>query len=408
MAYHSLRLQFTEEEWQNPELAKPIKKAEKAADKLEKADANIPKKTMKTKERTTDPNTGKTVVRLHFEETEKKPPSKLQYAVRDIPLTAVTSGFHREMRDADDNAGTSAAEVSVSAAETAYHAGEAVQYSQKMKPYRAAARAEHRADKANLNALQKEAQQQSGTSNPYSKYHQKKAIKQEYAKAKRTSSGTARASEIASKAAKTAAEKTRQAIAYVTNHKGTVIVLGCILGLLLVFMNIVSSCSVLLQGAAGSLGMTTYTSTEEDMRETESAYTALETDLQEKLDNYEDLYPGYDEYCINGEVLGHDPYVLASILTAVYGEYTPEDAEMFLHTIFGLQYRLTETVRRETRYRYVDGERVPYRYEICTVTLTCTPMEELAKSLLTDKQYEMYEIYMTTSGNNPELFDETE
>ena len=35
-------------------------------------------------------------------------------------------------------------------------------------------------------------------------------------------------------------------------------------------------------------------------------------------------------------------------------------------------------------------------------------LEELAESLLTDEQYEMYEIYMTTSGNNPELFDETE
>ena len=408
MAKRSPRLQFTEEERQNPKLAKPIKKAEKAAGKLEKAEANIPKKTVKTKERATDPNTGKTVVRLHFEETEKKPPSKLQYAAKDMPLTAVTSGFHREMRDADDNAETSVAEASVSATEAIYHTGEAVQYSHKLKPYRTVTQAEHRADKANLNALQKEAQQQFGTSNPYSKYQQKKAIKQEYAKAKRTSADTAKASEIASKAAKTAAEKTRQAIAYVTNHKGTVIVLGCILGLLLVFMNMVSSCSILLQGVAGSFGMTTYTSTEEDMRETESVYTALETELQEKLDNYEDLYPGYDEYRINGEVIGHDPFVLASILTAVYGEYTSRDTEMFLHTIFSLQYRLTETVRRETRYRYVDGERVPYRYEICTVTLTCTPMEELAESLLTDKQYEMYEIYMTTSGNNPELFDETE
>ena len=71
MAKRTPRLQFTEEEWQNPELAKPIKKAEKAADKLEKAEANIPKKTVKTKERTIDPNTGKTVVRLHFEKTER-------------------------------------------------------------------------------------------------------------------------------------------------------------------------------------------------------------------------------------------------------------------------------------------------------------------------------------------------
>ena len=330
--------------------------------------------------------------RLHFEDSGKKKPSRLKHCAADIPQDVFAMQFHREMRESDDNAGTSVADTSVTAAEIMYHTGKDIQYSKKLKQSRTAVEAETNAN----------------TGTPTAKYQQKKAIKQEYAKAKRTFSDTAKASEIASKAAKTAAEKTRQAIAYVTNHKGTVIVLGCILGLLLVFMNMVSSCSILLQGAAGSLGMTTYTSTEEDMRETESVYTALETDLQEKLDNYEDLYPGYDEYRISGEVLGHDPFVLTSILTAVYGEYTPEDAEMFLHTIFSLQYRLTETVQRETRYRYVDGERVPYRYEICTVTLTCTPMEELAESMLTEEQYELYEIYMTTSGNNPELFDETE
>ena len=330
--------------------------------------------------------------RLHFEDSAKKKTSRLKHCTADIPQDVLAMQFHREMRESDDNAGTSAADATVTTLETMYRAEKEIQYSRKLKQYRTAVEAETNAK----------------TGIPTAKYQQKKSIKQEYAKAKRTTTDTARASEIASKAAKTATEKTRQAIAYVTNHKGTVIVIGCILGLLLVFMNMVSSCSVLLQGAAGSLGMTTYTSTEEDMQETESVYAAMETDLQEKLDNYEDLYPGYDEYCINGEVLGHDPYVLASILTAVYGEYTPEDAEMFLHTIFSLQYRLTETVRRETHYRYVDGERVPYRYEICTVTLTCTPMEELAESLLTDEQYEMYEIYMTTSGNNPELFEETE
>jgi len=330
--------------------------------------------------------------RLHFEDSAKKKPSKLKHHAADIPKDVLAMQLHREMRESDDNAGTSAADASVTAVETMYRAGKEIQYSRKLKQYRTVVEAETNAN----------------TGTPTVKYQQKKAIKQEYAKAKRTSADTAKASEIASKAAKTAAEKSRQAIAYVTNHKGTVIVLGCILGLLLVFMNMVSSCSVLLQGAAGSLGMTSYTSSEEDIRETEFIYTELETDLQEKLDNYEDLSPGYDEYRINGEVLGHDPYVLASILTAVYGEYTAEDTEMFLHTIFSLQYRLTETVRQEIRYRYIDGERISYLYEVCTVALTCTPMEELAESLLTDEQYEMYEIYMTTSGNNPELFDETE
>lgn len=330
---------------------------------------------------------------LIFEDSVKKKPSKWKYRVADIPQNVFAMQRHcektiAESQESDDNAGISAADASVTAVETVYCAGKEVQYSRKLKQYRTAVEAE-----TNVK-----------TRTPTAKYQQKKSIKQEYAKAKRTSAKNARASEIASKAA----EKTRQAIAYVTNHKGTVIVIGCILGLLLVFMNVFFSCSVLLQGAAESFSMTTYPSIEEDMLETESVYTTMETELQEKLDNYEILYPGYDEYSINGEVLGHDPYVLTSILTAVYGEYTPENVDMFLHTIFSLQYRITETVRRETRYRIVDGERVPYLYEICTVTLTYIPLEELAESLLTEDQYALYEIYMTTSGNNPELFDETE
>ena len=43
------KLQFTEEERADPTLEKPIAKSEKAADKLEKAQAKIPTKTGKAK-----------------------------------------------------------------------------------------------------------------------------------------------------------------------------------------------------------------------------------------------------------------------------------------------------------------------------------------------------------------------
>lgn len=328
--------------------------------------------------------------RLRFDSERKKPPSKLIHITADTSIDALAMQFHREMKDSDDNAGTSAADASMTAAEILYRTEKENRYSEKLKQQRTAVKA----DAVNEIAT------------PNSKYYQKKAIKQEYAKSKRTSAENAKASEIASKAVKTAAEKAKQVVNYIANHKGAFIVIGCILAVLLMLTSMISSCSVLIQGAVGSLGMTTYTSAEEDMREVEAEYRSLETELQERIDNYEDLSPGYDEYRINAEVLGHDPYVLTSILTAVFGEYTLDDTEMFLHTIFNLQYRLTETVQREMRYRYINGERRAYWYKICTVTLTSTPMEELAESLLTEEQYEMYEIYMTTSGNNPELFDE--
>jgi len=295
--------------------------------------------------------------KLRFTE-ENKPPSRL---IHDLPGHMVSSQVHKRFHESDDNAGTDALDSGVYLTETAVRAA--------------------------------------------SKAQQKKRIKQEYAQAKRTSQEYARVSEIAGKAAVLLQEKARQIVAYVANHKGMFIIIGCILAVLLIFTSLISSCSVIVQSGLNAIGTTTYPSETEDILAVEERYCRKEENLQRDLDTYEIRSPGYDEYRIYGTVDGHDPHVLAAILSAVYGDYTPEDVDMFLNTIFGLQYRMTETVRRETRYRIVDGERVPYLYSICTVTLTCTPLEDLAASLLTDEQYELYEVYLTTSGNQPELFE---
>lgn len=295
--------------------------------------------------------------KLRFTE-ENKPPSRL---IHDLPGHMVSAQLHRKVQESDDNAGTDTLESGVYLTESAVRAA--------------------------------------------SKAQQKKRIKQEYAQAKRTSQESARASEIAGKAAVLLKEKARQAAVYVANHKGMFIIIGCILALLLLFASLISSCSVIVQSGLNAIGTTTYPSETEDILAVEETYCIMEENLRRDLDTYEIRYPGYDEYQIYGTVDGHDPHVLAAILSAVYGDYTPEDVDMFMNTIFGLQYRLTETVRRETRYRIIDGERVPYLYTICTVTLICTPLEELAESLLTDEQYELYEVYRTTSGNQPELFE---
>ena len=77
------RLVFTEEERADPALVRPIKKAEKAADKLEKAQENIPKSKTLVTHRTVNANTGKNTVRLCFEEIDKpKPPSKLENNIK--------------------------------------------------------------------------------------------------------------------------------------------------------------------------------------------------------------------------------------------------------------------------------------------------------------------------------------
>lgn len=359
MPKRNIRLEFTEEERQNPSLKKPIRKADKAAEKLDKVQAKLPTK---------------------INGQEKKPPSKLIHITADTPIDVLATQFHREAKESDNTA-AEAVDVGVGTLQTVRE----VSYHQKLKPYRAAVRAETKADAANLRVLEKEAHEITNSS----RMQQKRYVKKEYMKAKRSSENTAKASEIAARAAADTAEKAKQAVEFVRAHpKGVVIALAIAL-VLLIFTSLVSSCSVMLEGMLGGVGASTYQSKEEDMLEAEDAYRAMEEELQYTLDNYEFMYPGHEEYRIMGEVSGHDPYVLTSILSAMYGKYTIEDVHDTLERIFSLQYRLEERVRRG----------------VCTVKLTVKPLEEIARTNLTDEQYERYKLYMETKGNYPELFD---
>ena len=118
MSKRSPRLQFTDEERASPELKKAIQKAEKKADKLDKAEAKIPKKTVKRKERVVGED-GKVTVKLHFEEVDKKkPPSKLTHSITDAPLNVVLANAHREIRESEeDNVGVQGAHSLEQAAE---------------------------------------------------------------------------------------------------------------------------------------------------------------------------------------------------------------------------------------------------------------------------------------------------
>ena len=185
------------------------------------------------------------------------------------------------------------------------------------------------------------------------KRQQKRAIKKEYAarrheSLRRDAESAAKTAEKTSKAASTVAEKVTE---FLKEHKkGVAIALGIVM-LLLIFTSFTSSCSVMIEGLLGSLSATTYPSKPEDMLAVEAEYCKIEDELLEKLTSYAEKVPGYDEYKISGEVLGHDPYVLASALSAILGEYTLSDAGAMLNEIFDLQYLLEEKSITETRYR---------------------------------------------------------
>ena len=414
------RLHFSDEERATPELKKPIERVDKAAAKADKSQAIIPTKKVLKPTATVDSKTGRMKVKLQFEESKKKPPSKLTHAVQSAPGEAVRGQLHRQVAESeDDNVGVEAAHKLEEAAESGGRLVQSGYRSHQLQPYRAAARAENQLDKANLSALQKKAQVEHPTSNPVSQWQQKQAIKRQYAAAKsgKTAETAKKTGEATTKAAKKAAEAAEKAAAWVWQHKkGFAIALAALL-LLAFMLNAMSSCSVIIEGVTSGIAGGSYATSDDAIRDAEAAYTAMEQALQNSLDNYERDHD-YDEYSFDLDEIGHDPYVLTSILCALYpGEWTLTDVQGTLDMLFDKQYILTEDVETEIRYRDSetgedcapgDENAEVYDYYICTVTLENFNLSHVPVYIMGEDQLSMYSVYMATLGNRPDLFPDSE
>ena len=410
------RLHFTDEERADPALEKPIRKADRAAAKADKAQAKIPKKQVRQK--TVDPKTGKVTTKLVLED-KKKPPSKLSHAVRDAPGDAALGKLHKEIRETEqDNVGVESAHKSEEAVETGVRLFREGYRSHKLKPYRKAAQAEQKLEKANVNALYQKSLRENPqlSSNPFSRWQQKQAIKKEYAAAKRAgqaAGNTASTTKKTGKAAKMVKEKAQQAGAFIMRHKKGFLLAGAIFLLICLLLNTMSSCSMMAQSIGSAISGSTYPSDDPELVAVEADYAAREAALQAEIDNIESSYPGYDEYRYDLDMIGHDPHELAAYLSAVLQGYTRQSAQAELERVFNAQYQLTLTEEVEVRYRTetrTDSEgnsytvEVPYNYYILNVTLTSKPISSVATELLTPDQLEMYQVYRTTLGNKPLIF----
>ena len=402
------RLRFTDEERADPALEKPIRKTEKATARADKAQANIPKK--KVRQTVIDPDTGKKTSKLTFED-KKKPPSKLSQGVKEAPVHLVAGKFHKEIRETEqDNVGVESAHKSEEAVETGAYLVREGYRSHKLKPYRKAAQAEQKLEKANVNALYQKSLRENPqfASNPLSRWQQKQSIKKQYAVAKRTgqtAGNTAQAASKTGKAARTVKEKAQQAGAFVMRHKKGFLIAGVLFLIACMLMNTMSSCSMMAQSIGSVISGTTYPSDDPEMLAVEADYAAREAQLQEKIDNIESSHSGYDEYRYNLDMIGHDPHELAAVLSAVLQGYTRHSAQAELSRVFDAQYQLTlrEEIQIRT-YTDEDGDEHEYEYRILHVTLTSRSIASFAPELLTPEQMEMYQVYRQTMGNKPLLF----
>ena len=198
--------------------------------------------------------------------------------------------------------------------------------------------------------------------------------------------------------------------------------LGCVIAVLVLMLVLVIAASLTScgAGAGGISNMTlasSFTAQDDAIVAVNNDYKALESALQTKIDNIESAYPGYDEYNYNLNEISHNPFELAALLTVLLEDYTEEEAQAKLQTIFDYQYELKIEKKVETRTKTVTktdpdtGEEyekeVEYKYYILNVTLINHGIEKAVDSMgLTDDQKQRYEILLETYGNKKYLFED--
>ena len=232
---------------------------------------------------------------------------------------------------------------------------------------------------------------------------------------------------------------------FLEDHPLALVFAVLILIVVLVISGALSSCSMMAGGVNGATVVTSFTADDADIIQVEADYVALETDLQNTIDNIETDHPGYDEYNYSLAEVSHNPFELAALLTVLYEDYTPSEVQSMLQTIFDYQYTLTITevvetrTRTETRWHYVtyyrEEERTGYRvvngrlesytytvsvpyqeyesyeveveyeYYILNTTLTNNGISAAVNALnLTEEQMQRYVLLLETRGNKPDIF----
>lgn len=427
-ADRSKRLSFTPEE----RAARAQQKAEVLGQKLERAEKKIPKKKKIRLQKELDPQKSRMKHTLRFEEVEKQRGKEAlpKKAGRRMVQTASAAVHSKMYQVEEENVGTKAAHRTELAAEaTATMAAHAVRVHHQNAPYKKVEKLQQQVNQANVNAAYRAAVRDNPElqTNNVKRFVQKQRIKRQYAKEYRKAQKAGSKGSAAAKKAKDAVSSTGQAvIAAIKNHKGGLMVFGVLALLVIMLFSSLSSCSVMMEGAMGSILGTSYTSEDPDILQTETNYTALESQLRNELSNIENTYSGYDEYRYDVDNIGHNPNELISYLTAKFDAFTPEQVQAELEAIFEKQYSLTTRAETEIRYRtetrtgtttsvdpdtgeiiteeYTYEVEVPYEYHILYVTLRNKGFGTVAVEGLTEEQKERYAATLSMKGNKPYLF----
>ena len=411
------------------------RKSQKAHERLDAAREKLPTKKVLKKERVFDEETGKGKTRLYFEDELKVPEgqSKLQFeadkTVRKVGDT-LASGIHGKIHEVEqENSGVEAAHKTEIAAESVVRHYQHHTERSANKPFEKVSKLEQKAEaadrKLHFEKTVAENPEMKASRANMNKHYQKQHIKKEYAAARKA--GTQTASTATKSTGKTVREKASDKVKdFIVKNKKIFAWLGAGLMILILLSAGISSCTAMFTSTTSSVIATSYLSEDDAMTGAEAQYCQMEAELQSYLDNYESTHD-YDEYHFDLDTIEHDPYVLISILSSFNeGEFTLDEVQGLLQTLFDRQYILTEDVEVEVRYRtetrtgtttvtdpetgetstetYTYEVEVPYNYYICTVTLENFDLSHLPVYIMNEDQLSMYSAYMSTLGNREDLF----
>ena len=429
MAGKATRLRFTEDELENPKLRRAAEKADRAAEKIRK----------KRRPKLNTDQRSQRKVRLTFE-NETAPACETAGGGNRFRRTSefVSGAVHGKVaaENQDDNAAVEAANTGTGMAEGGVHAVEHASYSKKLKSCDKAEKLMDKSDIANVEALyqQRMAENPEQFSNPISRWQQKRAIRREYAAARRAEEHAAEAGSAAGKSTQAVrgigqklSELKDHVFEYAAEHPHVLLITGGLALLLLLVCSSMSSCSSFLPGGSAAVVATTFTARDEDIIGANDDYKAMEADLSAKIDRIKSDYPGYDEYNFNLDEIGHDPYQLTAYLTVFFEDYTRDEVQTALKQLFDQQYELelapeteirtrTETRTGHRTVRNPDGTtdreeytyevEVEYEYHILNVTLRNKNLGHIITESggMSGDQAERYAVLLETKGNKAYLF----
>ena len=167
---------------------------------------------------------------------------------------------------------------------------------------------------------------------------------------------------------------------------------------LVVFVSLLAGGAVLSVGGNGVV-LTTYPNSDETIYAAENEYRRLEQELEAQLTTISLRYPGYQEYHMDLDDIGHDPYQLISYLTTYHWNFEYEDVEEEIHSLFEDQYELEVTPGTRER----NGKTI----SVLNVRLINHGLDTVCRERMDEEQVQLYDALNTTKGNRDYLFNES-